>query len=106
MEYEKLLKKLKELRKMKKISCREIAEAMGKTRGYIYYLESGKTELKLKEYLKICEILEISPRELLDGSYPREFYNTTAEQLENLSNRDFLIIKHLLSLMESPVEIL
>ena len=106
MEYETLIERLKELRKIKKVSCRDLAAAMEKTRGYIYYVENGKIELKMKDYLKICEFLDVSPRELLDSKNPREFYNRTAEQLENLSNRDFLLIKHLLSLMESPIETL
>jgi len=38
MEYETLIERLKELRKIKKVSCRDLAAAMEKTRGYIYIM--------------------------------------------------------------------
>ncbi len=106
MEYEKIIDQLKELRKSKKISREELADAIDVTKMTIYYIENKKTDLKLKDFLKICEVLDISPRELLDSKTPREFYNTTAEQLENLSNRDFLLVKNLIDLMENPIEAL
>ena len=105
MEYEQILKELKKLRREKKISGRQLAEAMGKSKQLIVYLENGSVDLKLKDYLKICEVLEISPCALLVDGKSTAYYKT-AEQLCNLSDRDFLLIKHLISLMESPIEAL
>ena len=102
MEYEQILKKLRETRRKKKISGRQVAEVMGKSKQLIVYIEGGKVDLKLKDYLKFCEALEISPCALLD-SENAAFYKT-AEELHNLSNRDFLLIKHMISLMGSSIE--
>ena len=103
MEYEQILEELKKLRLKKKMSGRTLAEAMGKSKMMISYFESGKVDLRLKDYLKICEVLEISPCALLVDGKSTAYYKT-AEQLCNLSDRDFLLIKHLISLMESPIE--
>ena len=100
MEYAEILKELKKLRREKKISGRQLAEAMGKSKQLIVYLENGSVDLKLKDYLKICEVLEISPVALLEGKSAT--YYETAKQLQNLSNRDFLLIKHMITLMENP----
>ena len=102
MEYNEILENLKEERKKKNVSRRKLAEIIGKSENFIFHVESGKTDLKLKDYLKICDALEIPPQELLNSKYSREFYNTTAEQLENLSNRDFLLVKNLIALMNGP----
>ncbi len=53
-------------------------------------IERGKSKLTLDRFLKICEILQISPTELLNDStdevtlYLRKIYKTEIEILETL----------------------
>ncbi len=104
MEYPQIVETLKEIRIKKKISSHDISKTFGKTRQYLYLVEKGELDLKLKDYLTMCKVLNISPCLLLD-SENAAFYET-AKQLHNLSNRDFLLIKHMISLMENTIETL
>lgn len=104
MDYQKFLQKLKNERIKKGISLREIGEALGKTRQQVYSFESGRTPLKVRDYFLICEVLHISPRELLEDDMLKGDYRMTAERLSNLSKRDLLIIGDLITLMELKTE--
>ena len=104
MEYEELLKRLRETRKKKGISLRKMGEALGVSGQQISFFERGHTALKVKDYLLICDVLKISPRELLDGNVPQGEYQSVAEKLHTLSERDFRIIKDLILLMEMNSE--
>ena len=83
----------------KKISCERLGKHIDKTKMMVSYLENGKSDIRLKDFLKICEVLEISPCALLIGD-KTDYYNT-AVQLHNLSDRDFLIVKKLIASMET-----
>ena len=84
MEYQKFLQKLKNERIKKGISLREIGESLGKTRQQVYSFESGRAPLKVRDYFLICEVLHISPRELLEEDILERDYRITAERLRNL----------------------
>ena len=101
MDYQIFLKKLKNLRKMKGISMREMGEALGVTRGQICNLENGSSALKVEDYFKICDVLEISPCTLLSNSTQREA-DYVFGRLSLLAERDFRIVKDLIMLMELP----
>ena len=60
MEYTVFLKKLKEMRKSKGISMREMGEILGLTKGQIWNIENGVTALRVQDYLKICKICSVS----------------------------------------------
>ena len=104
MGYEELLKRIREARKRKGISLRKMGEALGVSGQQISFFETGHTPLKMKDYFSICEVLKISPRELLDGTVPKGEYRNVIEKLYNLSERDFRIIKDLIVLMELEKE--
>ena len=106
MEYRKLLENLRRTRIEKGLSQADFAKILNKTKQYVYLLEKGLTPLKMEDYFLICKALRISPRELIEGDFVNEEYNTTTKQLEKLSERDFLLMKHLLVLMETPTEYL
>ncbi len=104
MEYERFLKKLKEERKRKGISLRELGEKLGVTGQFISMWENNRTSLKMKDYFFICNILEISPIDLLKDETTKKEYQNIAEKLKNLSERDLRIIKDLIMLMELSTE--
>ena len=83
---------------------REVGNAIGITGQQVSVIERGITELKMKDYFLICDVLKISPRELIDGDIPRGEYQTVVEKLRNLNERDFRIIRDLIMLMELPKE--
>ena len=72
MDYNIFLTKLKNARKAKKISMREIGETLGVKRGQICNIEKGRTPLRVEDYFKICERLEISPCALMLESSQKE----------------------------------
>ncbi len=98
-QVEELSKKLKALRVEKGISAAELARKIGRKKEYVYAFEHGRSELKMNDYLAICEALNISPQALLVGRRKNLACLTVAEQLETLSNRDFTIVKNLLAMM-------
>lgn len=103
MEYTVFLKRLKEMRKSKGISMREMGEILGLTKGQIWNIENGVTALRVQDYLKICEILDVSPSALL-----LESSQTDTEQilqsLPLLSQRDCRIVKDLIAFMSESCE--
>ncbi|MBR1974664.1 MAG: helix-turn-helix transcriptional regulator [Clostridia bacterium] len=104
MDYNFFLQELRKTRKRKGISLREVGNAIGITGQQVSVIERGITELKMKDYFLICDVLKISPRELIDGDIPRGEYQTVVEKLRNLNERDFRIIRDLIMLMELPKE--
>lgn len=63
---EKIGKNLKEARKFKGLTQREIAGMLFMTQQQYSRFENGIFELNYDQILKICEILEITPNELFD----------------------------------------
>lgn len=63
---EKIGKNLKEARKFKGLTQREIAEILFMTQQQYSRFENGVFELNYDQILKICEILDITPNELFD----------------------------------------
>lgn len=59
-------KNLKEARKFKGLTQREIAGMLFMTQQQYSRFENGIFELNYDQILKICEILEITPNELFD----------------------------------------
>lgn len=63
-----LLTKIKMLRKAKGISQKTLAEMIGVEQSAYSKIESGKTNINLNTFLRICEVLEVKPDEILPGS--------------------------------------
>ena len=101
MKYEVFLQELRQAREKRGISLREMGFAMGVSAQKISLLETGYSPLKMRDYFMMCDIMKMSPRELIDGDIPKGEYRTVAEKLRNLSERDFRIVKDLIILMES-----
>lgn len=60
------LKRIKELRKERGLSLAKISKELGfKTQQGYFYIEKGKTKLKVDHLLKLARILDISIDDLL-----------------------------------------
>ena len=65
--YEQFVRnRITELRVSKKISEYQMSYDLGKSRGYIYNISSGKAMPPLKELFKIIEYFNITPSEFFD----------------------------------------
>lgn len=58
--------KLKSIRVLKGLKTKDMAFALGITPQYLSRIESGKVDIKVSMLLKIADILEINPSELLN----------------------------------------
>ena len=91
---EVLLQKLNELIKSKGITQAELAEKTGKNRSSLNMILSGKLRLDMETFLKICEVLEVSPAyffetenkndEILDGFFKAFKDYTQIKYFENV----------------------
>lgn len=99
MDYEDFLKALRRERKSKGFSLKELGKAVGISLEKMSALERGRTALKVKEYLMICDILQISPAELMGAKPLTAEQNYIADKMKNLSERDSKIVKDLILLM-------
>ena len=100
MTYLEFLQKLKETRKKNGFSQRQLATAMHKSAQYISFVENNKTPLKVEDYLLFCDILKIHPSSLFDGVIPQGEFRFLEKKLANLSQRDFRLLKDIITLME------
>lgn len=88
----KILDELRAIRKEKGISLRQMGEAIGKTGAHVGMLESGKTALRLEDFLAMCRVLEVSPALLLEGGgIGREAWRLMLE-MKDLSAADFAVV--------------
>lgn len=101
MDYEQLLKKLKKIRLQKSISLRSLGKKLGVSGQYLSMIERGKVPLKVKDFFLICSILEVLPKDVM---VEKKEYQTVADRIQALPERDFKIIKDLLLLMELSKE--
>lgn len=104
MQIKGILEKIKEVRKEKKISSKQMAKCLGMSASYYCLIEGGKAQLKLEDYLKICGILNLSPRVLIEKPAYGVECQRLAEEIENLSNRDYLLMRNFLQLLKMPIE--
>ncbi|MCL2621612.1 MAG: helix-turn-helix domain-containing protein [Firmicutes bacterium] len=52
------------MRMIKGLSAYELSLRVGKDTSYIYKVETGRINVSIKVILDICEVLEISPKDL------------------------------------------
>ena len=99
MEYEDFLKALRQERKRKGFSLKKLGQALGISIVKMSAIERGQTALKVKDYFAICDILKISPVELMGGKALTPEQNYVADKMKNLSDRDIRVVKDLILLM-------
>jgi transcriptional regulator with XRE-family HTH domain len=83
MEKETVGQRIKRLRKEKKISVIEIANAIGVSRSNFYRYENGEVEkMPYKTLIPIAKYLNVSPAYLLNGKKePKNNYNMLIKRI-------------------------
>lgn len=71
--------KLKEFRNKAKMSQRDVASAMNITQSYYWYWEKEIHFPNAKQLIRLCEILDCTPNELLDV---KEKYQNSMKKLD------------------------
>ena len=99
MTYEEVLNKIITARKEAKISQKRMSERLGRSAEYVYLMENQKVPLRMQDYLGICELLQISPAEMLKEEGKSKEQESFHEQVSELSERDRHILKGILLLL-------
>ena len=100
MTNEEVLKRIREERRQRGISLRTLGELLGVSGQYVSMVERGKAPLKMEDYLKICEIFDISGIKILMQEAEKEECTTLAEKIYALSERDVKILTNMIELMQ------
>lgn len=66
MEYKDVVLKLKNQRKFLKITQKEFSEKIGLSYKIVQKLERAEYDLSILRFLKICEVLKINPKDVLE----------------------------------------
>ena len=88
----KILEKIRNLRLSRGYTQEYMAEKLGIDTVNYGRIERGKSKLTLDRFLKICDILQVSPTELLNDnqneiiSYLKKIYEIEIEILDTLKN--------------------
>ena len=87
-----ILEKIRNIRLSRGYTQEYMAEKLGIDTVNYGRIERGKSKLTLERFLKICEILQVSPTELLNNEkdeiikYLKKIYETEIEILETIKN--------------------
>lgn len=90
--------RITELRLRKGISEYKMSYDLGKSRGYIFNISSGRSIPPLKELLSICDYFEITPAEFFneETDYP-ELIKKAVSDMQNLSDDDLLLVLNMIN---------
>lgn len=80
-----IINELRKIRENKKISRKEVAQKLCKSEATYRDIEYGIIRLSLEDYLIICNILEISPMELLLSNTNEHFVLLENKDIEDLN---------------------
>ncbi len=100
MDEQFIRERLTELRLHKDVSEYQMSLDIGKSQGYIHKIASGKSLPSMKEFLNICEYLDVLPQDFFaDGNIDPVLceINSKAARL-NEKDREFILVclNHLL----------
>ena len=88
------------LRMKKGVSKYKMSYDLGKSRGYIYNISSGKSLPPMKEFLSICDYLEVTPQQFFDSDTKHpELVQKALLSMKDLNESDMLL---LLSFINRP----
>jgi transcriptional regulator with XRE-family HTH domain len=98
MEESFIKDRITQLRLKKGVSEYQMSYDLGHSRGYIYNISSGKSLPPMKEFLAICDYLEVTPQQFFDESeeYP-ELVQKAVDGLKRLSEDDMLMLLGLIN---------
>jgi len=80
-----IINKLQKIRESKKITRQEMASYLFMTAENYKKIEYGIVRLTLENYLTICNVLQISPMELLNENQDEHFILLNNKDLEDLT---------------------
>lgn len=90
--------RITELRLRKGVSEYQMSYDLGKSRGYIFNISSGRSIPPLKELLSICDYFEITPSEFFnEGTHYPELVTKAITEMQTLSDDDLLLILNMIS---------
>lgn len=94
-------KRLTELRLKKDISEYQMSLELGHSRSYIQSISSGRVMPSMKEFLAICEYLDITPMQFFDENSENPLLVQRAVQgLTELNDKDLLMLIGLIDRMK------
>jgi transcriptional regulator with XRE-family HTH domain len=100
MTSEGLLKIIRKERIRQGVSLRELGKKIGVSGQYLSMIERGRSPLKMNDYYKICQALNVSPASMLMKEEDKKERESFAEKLYALSQRDFYIVMKIIELMQ------
>ena len=85
--------RITELRIKKGVSEYKMSYDLGRSRGYIYNISSGKSLPPMKEFLAICDYLEVTPQQFFDSDTKHpELVQTALLSMKDLNESDMLLL--------------
>ena len=92
-------KRLRQKRKMKGWTSIALAQALQKPQNYISKTENGKIDITIIDFFKICNVLEITPKEFFDETYKTARYKRLYKKIENLEKEEVSVIQQMVNLI-------
>ena len=90
--------RITQLRLRKGVSEYQMSYDLGRSRGYIYNISSGKALPPMKEFLAICEYFEITPQQFFDeDTHSPEMIQKALSGMRQLSEEDLLMLLGLIN---------
>lgn len=98
MDIDFIRNRITELRIRKGVSEYQMSYDLGKSRGYIYNISSGRSIPPMTEFLSICEYFEITPADFFNDNtdYP-ELIKKAVSDMQNLSDDDLKLIINMIN---------
>lgn len=101
IDEEFISKRLTELRLKKDVSEYQMSLELGHSRSYIQSISSGRVMPSMKEFLAICEYLDITPMQFFDEDTKNPLLVQRAIQgLAGLRDKDLLMLIGLIDRMK------
>ena len=100
--YEKFVRdRISQLRLQKGVSEYQMSYDLGRSRGYIYNISSGRSLPPLTELFNICAYFGITPVEFFDDKLSNpELIQKAVEGLKTLDDSDILMILNLINRLQ------
>lgn len=97
-------KRLKEIRKRRNISQEELAELVGMEPNNISKLELGEHLPKKENLEKLCEVLEIEPKELFDFGHLKTKSELVKDITETIGKFTLKDLQYLKKMIDAYIE--
>ena len=100
MDSDFIRNRITQLRLKKGVSEYQMSYDLGHSRGYVYNISSGKALPPMKEFLSICEYLDVTPHQFFDESTEcPELIQKAIDGMKQLNEKDLLMLLGLINRM-------